>query len=341
MKKLLAFIAGFIFLTGCQQAEELSPTYQNPVFEPVMADPSIVRAEDGYFYVYGTEDNFGDERGQPLIPIVRSQDLIEWEYVGQALEEKPSWKDQGYLWAPDIVYQNGRYLLYYAISLWGDPDPGIGIAVSDKPEGAFEDQGKLFTSLEIGVQNSIDPFFYEHEGQNYLFWGSFHGIYGVPLSDDGLKVTGEKFQVAGNAFEAPYIIEREGSFYFFASLGSCCQGFSSQYRVAVGRSESIEGPYLDKEGNDLLDSYGTLMIEGQPLDAEGTVFVGPGHNAIVTDDAGTDWLVYHAINKDKPYLPLGATRRPLMIDPIIWEDGWPTIENGVPSSEERRGPVFN
>ncbi|WP_332634711.1 family 43 glycosylhydrolase [Halalkalibacter flavus] len=340
MKKwFLLFVLGGLLMTGCQSEE--AKTYQNPVFEPVIADPSIVYAHDGYFYVYGTEDHFGDERGQPLIPIIRSKDLVEWEYVGEALEEKPEWKDQGFLWAPDIVHRNDKYYLYYAVSTWGDPDPGIGIAISENPEGPFEDLGNLFTSSEIDVRNSIDPMFYEYDGKNYLFWGSFHGIYGVELSEDGLEVTGEKFRVAGNAFEAPYIIERDGYFYFFASLGSCCEGLNSKYRVAVGRAESIEGPYLDKDGNDLLDSEGTLILKGESEEDSESVFVGPGHNAIITDDEGTDWIVYHAIERDKPYLPLGATRRPLMIDPIIWEDGWPTIKGSIPSSEPQKAPVFN
>lgn len=338
-RKLSAAIGlAALLLVGCvgePSVTYVETTYKNPVFEPVLADPSIIKAEDGYFYAYGTEDNWGDGMGPRYVPIVRSSNLVDWEYVGEAFTTKPNWKLEGGLWAPDIVYQNDQYYLYYSQSTWGDLNPAIGVAVADNPKGPFEDKGKLFDSHEIGVQNSIDQMFYvDEDGTAFLFWGSFHGIYGIQLSEDGMSTVGEKFEIAGRAFEAPYIIKRDGYYYFFGSLGSCCEGFWSTYRVAVGRSETIKGPYLDQDGNDLRFSEGTLIL------AEGEAFAGPGHNAIVTDDAGTDWIVYHAVDKEQGFMSSGVTRRPLMIDPLVWEEGWPTVKNQSPSSEERPGPKF-
>lgn len=317
--------------------------FMNPVFEPVLADPSIIRAEDGYFYAYGTEDDWGDGGGSRYIPIVRSKDLIEWDFVGEAFDMKPDWKYEGGLWAPDVVFYNNQYYLYYSQSTWGDSNPAIGVAVSDSPSGPFEDVGKLFTSEEIGVQNSIDPAFYvDDDGTPYLFWGSFHGVYGVELEEDGFSVKGEKFEVAGYDFEAPYIIQRDGYYYFFGSLGACCAGPDSTYRVSVARAEAITGPYLDKNGNDIRFSQGTLILMSGSKDEEGNPhFVGPGHNAVVTDDEGTDWIVYHAIDAENSLLRNGATRRPLFIEPLVWEDGWPTVEGLTPSSHVNRRPVIN
>ncbi|RNA68060.1 arabinan endo-1,5-alpha-L-arabinosidase [Alteribacter keqinensis] len=309
--------------------------YQNPVFEPVIADPSIIKAEDGFYYVYGTEDNWGDGMGSRVVPIVRSRNLTDWEYVGEAFHEKPDWKEDGGIWAPDISFFNGKYYLYYSQSTWGDANPAVGVAVSDAPEGPFEDQGKLFDSEEIGVPNSIDPQLYVDEGTPYLFWGSWYGIWGIELTEDGLGYTGEKFQIAGTDFEAPYIIEREGSFYFFGSKGSCCEGQWSEYRVSVGKADNLKGPYLDKEGNDLNESSGSLILTGSDA------FAGPGHNAVITDEAGEDWMIYHAIDKENPWIGSGVTRRPLMLDRIVWNDGWPEIENGSPGSGLQEGPVTN
>lgn len=311
--------------------------YTNPVFEPVLADPTIVKADDGYYYAYGTEDAWGEKTKPKLIPIVRSKNLTEWEYVGEAFNEKPTWKMPGGLWAPDIAKYKGKYYLYYSVSIWGDTNPGIGVAVSDNPEGPFQDQGKLFTSEEIGVANSIDPYFMLDDGKPYLFWGSFHGIYGVELAEDGLSIKGEKFQIAGDAYEAPYIIKRDGYYYFFGSMGSCCEGENSTYHVAVGRSKTLKGPYQDKTGKDILSNGGTVILQGNK---DGS-FVGPGHNAIVTDDEGTDWIIYHAIEKEDPLLWTGASRRPLMIDPLIWEEGWPKVENLVPGESKQKAPVLN
>lgn len=334
---MLIFLIGFL-VTSCSSQESQSDQtaeYQNPVYEPVLADPSVIKAEDGYYYAYGTEDAWGDDSETKLAPIVRSGNLTDWEYIGEAFNQKPNWKGAGNIWAPDIHYYRNQYILYYSLSMWGDSDPGIGLAVSDNPEGPFEDHGKLFTSEEIGVENSIDPFFYEEEGTPYLVWGSFHGIYGVELKDDGMSVNGDPFQIAGTDYEAPYIIKREQQYYFFGSKGSCCEGANSTYHVAVGRSESFKGPYVDREGKKLLNNGGTTILKAD-TDSK---FAGPGHNAVITDEADRDWMIYHAIEKSEPLLWSSASRRPLMIDPIIWEDGWPWIEGGQPSEEFQTAPV--
>lgn len=326
-------------MTGCSSEEtkkEEAAAYSNPVYEPVLADPTIIKAEDGNYYAYGTEDAWGDDSETKLVPIIRSKNLIDWEFIGEAFEEKPDWKGAGNIWAPDIQFYNGQYMLFYSLSLWGDPDPGIGVAVSDSPAGPFQDEGKLFTSEEIGVANSIDPFLYVDKDIPYLIWGSFHGIYGVELSQDGMATAGEIFQLAGADFEAPYIIERNGFYYFFGSKGSCCEGENSTYHVAVGRSESLSGPYIDREGEGLLDNGGTTILAAD----EDSKFAGPGHNSVIADEAGNDWIVYHAIEKSDPLLWSGASRRPMMIDPIIWEDDWPMIKDGQPSVEGMEAPVI-
>ncbi|HET7627608.1 MAG TPA: family 43 glycosylhydrolase [Bacillales bacterium] len=330
-----AFVGGFIVYENMGNAAKTH--YVNPVFEPVLADPTVVRADDGYFYAYGTEDAWGEKVESKLIPIVRSTNLIDWEYVGEAFKKKPDWKPAGGLWAPDISRFNGKYYLYYSFSLWGDPDPGIGVATSEKPEGPFQDHGKLFLSSEIGVNNSIDPqLFVTDDGTPYLFWGSFHGIYGVQLSKDGFSTVGKKFQIAGDTYEGAFLFKKNGHFYFFGSRGSCCEGADSTYHVAVGRSDSLKGPYVDKNGVKLTEYGGTDVLKAR----EDGKFVGPGHITVVTDDAGQDWMLYHAIDKKDPLLWNGATRRPLMLDRIIWKDGWPLIRGKSPSETKQEGPVI-
>lgn len=135
------------------------------------------------------------------------------------------------------------------MSVWGGEwTCGIGCATADKPEGPFTDHGKMFRSNEINVQNSIDPFYIEDGGKKYLFWGSFRGIYGIELSDDGLSVRkGAKLRrVAGTAYEGTYIHKKDGYYYFFASIGTCCEGLKSTYTTVVGRSKKLFGPYVDK-----------------------------------------------------------------------------------------------
>jgi arabinan endo-1,5-alpha-L-arabinosidase len=352
MSTILAFLLTALLWAGCSgnlsSGTDGSPEdfYRNPVFEPDLADPTLLRAPDGWFYAYGTENTW-DDKVHHVIPVVRSGDLIHWEFAGDAFQTKPNWKEGG-VWAPDIVYLNGKYHLYYALSTWGDQNAGIGLAISDKPEGPFTDQGKVFDSKGIGVFNSIDPCFVTFEGQNYLLWGSLGGgVYAIELSTDGRRIKGEKFQLAGNSFEAAYIFKKGAFFYLFVSTGTCCEGANSVYRVVAGRSEKFEGPYLTPKGIDLktynncwtrpcVDGIDGVILQGNDLVA------GPGHNGqIITDDNGDDWFVYHAILRTKPLLPDGATRRPMFIDNITWTSGWPVIHEGKgPSTDKRIKPFF-
>lgn len=350
------FLIVFFLLAGCvrtgeqhdcdgtQQPDTTVATYTNPVFEPILADPTVIRdPKTGYFYAYGTQDNWGDGQGSRIVPILRSANLVDWQVVGQAFEEKPSWKEDGGIWAPDVNLVNGKYHLYYAYSTWGDPNPGIGVAVAEEPTGPFIDHGKVFTSEEVDVPNSIDALYFEEAGEKHLFWGSFsnaptQGTYAVKLADNGLSVPdlSQKVKIAAGDYEAVMIHKRGNYYYFFGSKGSCCEGADSKYHVLVARSENLLGPYLDKEGNAITSrGNGTLFLKGNDR------IVGPGHNAqLIADDEGTDWFIYHGIDRDEGKVSSGASRRMLMIDKVIWNNGWPEIAGGVPSTTPQKAPVF-
>lgn len=336
MKMRLLILLGMLMLNGafaCEppQTEEISPdgkkVYHNPVVAKSLPDPTIIKAGDGFFYLYATEDTRNT-------PIYKSKDLVNWEFTGTAFTSatRPTFEPKGGLWAPDINYINGQYVLYYSMSVWGGEwTCGIGIATSDSPSGPFTDQGKLFRSNEIGVQNSIDPFFISEDGRNYLFWGSFRGIYYIELTADGLAILpgAEKKQIAGTAYEGVYILKNEGYYYLFASIGSCCEGVNSTYNTVVGRSDNLFGPYLNKNGQDMMNNRHVSLIKGNDR------FVGTGHNSeVVTDDKGKFWFLYHAVDKTNP------KGRVLMLDEIQWKDGWPFVNNGTPSLEWEV-PVFN
>ena len=303
-----------------------SNTYKNPVINYSLPDPTVIQANDGYFYLYATEDIRNT-------PIYRSQDLVNWKFVGTAFTDatRPTFEPKGGLWAPDINYINGKYVLYYSMSVWGGEwTCGIGVATADKPRGPFTDRGKLFRSNEIDVKNSIDPFYVEESGKKYLFWGSFRGIYAIELSDDGLSVKpgAEKQRIAGTAYEGIYIHKRNGFYYLFASVGSCCEGLKSTYTTVVGRSDNLFGPYGDKQGRPMMENHHEVLIQ------KNHKFVGTGHNSeIVKDRKGQDWVFYHAVSVDNP------KGRVLMMDKVSWENGWPVVKGKSPSLESDR-PVL-
>lgn len=308
---------------------EKYPRYQNPIVKEDIPDPTVIRAGD-YFYLYGTGH---------ITTVYKSKNLIDWEYVGNAFnpEDRPDFEPNAGMWAPDINYINGKYVLYFAMSVWGGQQTcGIGVAISDHPQGPFKtvsDGGKMFRSNEIGVQNSIDACIIEDGGQKYMFWGSFNGIYATELTNDGLQVKdlSNKTRIAGNYFEAAYVHKRGNYFYLFASIGSCCDGDNSTYTTVVGRSDKLLGPYVNKSGKEMMYDNYEVLIKGDDR------FVGPGHNSrIIQDDAGTDWMLYHTYIKGET-----SKGRVLAIDHVEWsEDGWPSVSNNRPSRSSFV-PVFN
>lgn len=302
--------------------------YTNPVIASNFPDPTIIR--DGKtFYAYHTGRK---------VPISKSRNLVTWTSAGDSFYEntRPTFVEGGGVWAPDINKIGDKFVMYYSMSTWGGEwSCGIGVATSTGPADKFTDLGKLFISSEIGVQNSIDPFYIEEEdGSKYLFWGSFRGIFGIQLSDDGLslKEGAQKFQIAGTLTEGTYIHKHDGYYYLIGSAGTCCEGANSSYHLVVARSKYLKGPYTSKDGGKAMDNkFSTL------LNADKDYVYGPGHcSEIVTDDAGQDWILYHGYQADNV-----DAGRCLYLDQIKWDsDGWPYI-SGNKNHHEWDRPKFD
>ena len=318
---------------------KIGMTYTNPVITfSSAADPTVIRTDEG-FYLYATQTN------SYWIPIYFSKDLVNWEFKRSAFRKatRPTedvLPDGGAFWAPEIRHINGKYVLYFSWAKWGDGSKSYtAVATSDSPVGDFLNAKPLLITDDFG-SNCIDQFYYEEDSKKYMFVGSFNGIYVTELTDDGLSVKrgadGKpvlKKQVCGRAFEGTNIYKKGKYYYLFASINNCCDGINSRYKVVVGRSEKLLGPYVDRKGKDMLDNSWELVLEG-----DGETFFGPGHNSIIIpDDAGTDWMIYHSYVKEN-----GAVGGRLgMLDRIVWSaDGWPTIKKCVPSKGDLL-PVFN
>jgi arabinan endo-1,5-alpha-L-arabinosidase len=117
---------------------------------------------------------------------------------------------------------------------------------------------------------------------------------------------------AGNAaIEGPFIFKKDKYYYLFVSWDYCCRGEKSDYKVVVGRSEKLTGPYLDKEGTDLRLNGGSMVVQGDNIE-----WYGAGHNSAYSFD-GKDYIIYHGYDaKDRG-------RSKLIIDQLQWKDGWP------------------
>lgn len=346
--------------TGVIRAATLN-TYTNPL--PVQipddglvescADPTIIYGQtpgDHYWYMYCTTDPLNDEDKTGgnfnfhLIPMLRSADLVNWEYMGDAFSTRPGWvADDAGLWAPEIQFFNDQYYLYYAAS-WTDLPGGgsaIGVATSHSPLGPWVDSGAPVVEPHApdccpGDRRWVfDPEVVEDDGQLYIFYGSyFGGISARELSADGLH-SDPSTQVPitiANRYEGAEVEFHDGYWYLFVSATDCCRGPLTGYSVFVGRSEDVLGPYVDRDGASLLAG----RVGGTPvLSMNGNRWVGPGHNDVFQDFSGQWWTVYHAIDRNDPYFEgaVGFTKRPVLLDAMDWVDGWPTVRGGFWASD--------
>jgi len=283
-------------------------------------DPHIIAAE-GMYYIFSTGGG---------IPIRRSRDLIRWERIGTVFDETPRWARDEVpgvrgLWAPDISYFNKRYHLYYSASTWGRNRSCIGLAVNEtldptNPEYKWVDRGKVIESVPGRDNwNAIDAnLVLDERGEPWLAFGSFWS--GIKLrrldrSTGKLHSDPHIYSLAARsspgAVEAPCIVRRGAYYYLFVSFDYCGRGAESTYKIMVGRSKTVTGPYLDRDGKPMLDGGGTLV-----LDSRGHVR-GPGHNSVLAN-GDQHWLVHHYYDADLFGVPT------LQIRPLTWDQaGWP------------------
>jgi arabinan endo-1,5-alpha-L-arabinosidase len=310
---VLAMLATFLFVGF------VIATIPGNRFVSLIHDPSsIVRCKDEY-WAYAT--GIG-------LKSLRSKDLVSWEFGPRVFERPPMWApsvvrgNRGYFWAPDIIQGNHRYLLYYSVSGWGKNISAIGLAGNttlDPADPAFRwsDEGIVIRSNSTDDFNAIDPsILLDAQGKLWMAFGSFwSGIKLVelnPASGKRIKPDSALYSLAQHSeIEAPCLATRDGKYFLFVNWGLCCRGVRSTYEIRVGRSSNITGPYLDRDGKDLMAGGGTLF-----LGSEGR-YVGPGHLALFRDGQN-EWISYHFYDREREGMALMAVRR------LVWNaDGWP------------------
>jgi len=306
-------------------------------------DPSIAK-DGGTYYVFATA--LSPQEGQ--FPIRCSTDLLAWKRCGHVFDEIPAWIRQAspkttILWAPDISYFQGKYHLYYAYSAFGVNTSGIALATNEtldpkSPKYAWKDEGLVLKSVATDNFNAIDPnLVFDDKGQPWLSFGSFWGGIKMRRMD---AVTGKTSLVDGKtydlasrakpenaapakpglpadwqAIEAPFIVRHGDYYYLFVSFDLCCRGTASTYRIMVGRSKEVTGPYMDAGGNPMLQGGGTQLL------AANGRWLGPGGQSVMQRVEG-DLLVYHAYD--------AVTGKPaLQISTLTWKNGWPQAALGM------------
>lgn len=312
----------------------------------IVHDPVMIQQNDTY-YVFCT--GWG-------ISVWSSPDMKNWTREKPVFDEAPEWAVEtvkgfkGHIWAPDISYFNGQYYLYYSVSAFGKNTSCIGLATNKTldpkdPEFKWVDHGKVIQSFPGKTNwNAIDPnLIVAKDGTPYLVFGSFwDGIKLAKLAPDGMSVAQDlstlptiasrktnpdapnppsiddnPVDAGGNAIEAPFIFKKGKYYYLYASIDYCCKGARSTYKMIIGRSTQIPGPYVDKEGKLMSHGGGTLVMKGNDD------WYGVGHSGTYTFN-GKDYLIFHGYDAHDDGKPK------LIIKQLGWDkDGWPYILKNI------------
>lgn len=296
-------------------------------------DPSIIRQGSTY-YVFSTDAN-ASQGG--FLPIRCSTNKVNWTACGFVFSTLPSWITTAVpgvteLWAPDISYFNGLYHLYYAGSIFGTNTSAIGLATTptlDQTSSAYKwtDQGVVLASHTSDNFNAIDPtILVDPTGNIWMTYGSYWtGIYqqqidpatGGIMKGSGLYHLAERAPtVANDPVEGSSLVYANGYYYLFVSWDYCCLPDYTQdnYKIAMGRSSSPHGPFVDKNGADMAAGGGTILLQGN------ATWGAPGGETVYIDPTGGDLIVFHALNLKQ------AGLHDLFVNPLGWLDGWPVIE---------------
>ncbi len=336
MKNIYGCLMLLLFTCGITHGQELRTNI--PVHDPVMIK------QDSLYYIFCTG------RG---IAMWSSKDMVHWKNEKPVFAAAPAWASEAIpgfrgnsIWAPDISYYNGQYYLYYAVSAFGKNTSCIGLATNttlhtDDPAYKWVDHGKVIQSIPGKTNwNAIDPnLITDKDGTPYLDFGSFwEGLKIVRLTKDRMSVdqpleemptiasrkkdrTAENMpavgdnpvNAGGNAIEGPFIFRKGNYFYLFASIDYCCKGPQSTYKMIVGRSKKLLGPYVDSKGVEMSHGGGDILLAGDKN------WYGVGHNAVCEFD-GQDYLIFHGYDASDR----GVSK--LRIEKLEWKKDWPVVK---------------
>ncbi len=300
------------------------PPYRNPVVAFDCPDPGVFRsqpdAESPGYYMVCTGGTF---------PIRYSRDLVHWSDTSSRVlpDGKPSWALNGNRnWAPELHQIDDRVVAYFTTT-----DAAnrlcIGAAWADDPLGPYQETDGPMVQHPQGVIDAT--YFEEDDGTRWLLYKIDGNSVGQPtpilareLASDGLSFAPGSAEVQllvndpgsweGGVIEAMWITPHEDMLYMFYS-GNV---YDNRYRTGVARAATMAGPWEKL---------------GPPILGINERWVGPGHGTVLQVE-GADYFFYHAWTNAGNGTHLQSEGRHGLLDRIQWEDGWPRISDGSPSS---------
>ncbi len=273
-----------------------------------------------------------------------SSDLVNWTRVAPAMPKPFEWGVWKYgarvgQWAPDVVKFNGLYHFYYSFSTWGSRKSSIGVMVSrsldpSSPDYGWEDRGPVVESEHNSDFNAIDPaLIVDPAGQPWMAYGSYNsGIYLLKIDASTGKTVGDRVHLSARPFntqiEAAQLFHHDGWYYHLVSYDGCCAGTQSTYKLVVGRSKSITGPYVDRGGKPMTEGGASLLLSTHDW------CVGPGQSSTIVGKDGATYLAHHYYDARLNGRPSLAVRR------VAWDDeGWPLLAEPIAEPTESYADV--
>jgi beta-xylosidase len=311
-------------------------SHSNPVYAGYFADPFVWKHEEQYYAIgTGELEATGHSVGK-VFSILRSTDLFHWQFAANALIQ-PDAKLGTHFWAPEIAVSDGTFYLYYSVG-FEDKDHQLRVAVANSALGPYKDVGKSLLDPKM-CAFAIDPHpFQDEDGRWYLFYArdfldldserrAGTALMVAPLrSMTELAAEGKVVLRAGHdwqrfqsdrlmygrrwdwhTLEGPCVRKHDDHYYCFYSGG---RWETENYGVDYAISDDVLGPYSD-EGS----AAGPRVLKTVPGEV-----LGPGHNSIILGpDSVTDYIVYHAWDKD-------MTARQMCVDLLAWTENGPRCE---------------
>ena len=303
MNKIRLVVASLLLgaATGFAQKPFNASGTGNPIIPGYFADPTVKKFGDTY-YMYATTDGSGAGFGPAQV--WTSKDFVNWTLMPM------NWPDSHWIWAPDVMqHTDGNYYYFYCQPCM------IHCGVSETPRGPWKNilgESEAVLVPDRFVTNAITldgQTFVDDDGSVYLYWGTW-GIYkgfgcgAGKLASDMKSFTETRLipnTEATDFFEAPFVMKRNGIYYFMYSSGSC---HDHTYRVQYATSDKPMGPY----------TYRGCILE---TNTDGTIH-GPGHHSVLKE-GNEYYMVYH--RHDNPHSNRGFHRQ-LCVDRMEFaEDG--------------------
>ena len=254
-------------------------TYTNPIIHKYLADPCVMY-DDGYYYLFAT----GKADDGRFIPVYRSEDFVDWEFIRGAVEKggETDWNYK-HFWAPEVIKLNGKWHLYYTASPSHSPRNSgnrVGLALSDNIEGPYENFGVIIPHASIDGHVFVDD-----DEAMYIFYTVEH------LNEDGLtagqiyqdrmlsptEVAGKPKQIISHHpwQEGPFLQKRFNKYFLTYS----CGGWKDDtYHVRYAIGSTVTGPFIEQPD--------TILASNEMVK-------GPGHHFMFEDKKGKDWIIYH------------------------------------------------